>query len=68
MSNLCKCGSERKYNYEYDSYYCELCNAWLEDTKCSPELNCRYCSARPVKPSMIKKAWMSNETVRTKPI
>ena len=43
------CGSEVQYNSEYDAYYCELCNQWLEKTCDDPE--CDYCINRPEKPS-----------------
>jgi hypothetical protein len=43
------CGSEKQYNSKYDSYYCELCNKWLEE-KCADE-GCIFCSKRPEKPS-----------------
>ena len=38
------------YNEEYDSYYCEICNRWLEDDcKCGGD-NCKYFPDRPDKP------------------
>ena len=43
------CESEVQYNAEYDAYYCELCNKWLEGT-CN-DSNCEYCATRPDKPS-----------------
>lgn len=49
MSSYCKCGTEQKYNANYDSYYCELCNKWLEEKCNDPE--CEYCIGRPDKPS-----------------
>ena len=48
--NWCsKCGSEVQYSNQYDSYYCELCNVWLE-RKCD-DTGCEFCSNRPEKPS-----------------
>jgi hypothetical protein len=46
-----RCGSERQYSAEYDAYYCELCNEWLEET--CEDLECKFCQNRPEKPSMI---------------
>ena len=43
------CGSEKQYNQQYDSIYCELCNEWLERTCDDPK--CEFCSQRPEKPS-----------------
>ena len=44
-----KCRSEIKHESRYDSYYCELCNKWLEE-KCN-DPKCEYCNCRPDKPS-----------------
>lgn len=44
-----KCSSEKQYNDQYDAYYCELCNQWLEE-KCY-DVKCEYCAERPEKPS-----------------
>ena len=50
MNNYCKtCGSEIKYSNKFDSFYCELCNKWLEKTCNDP--SCEFCSSRPSKPS-----------------
>jgi hypothetical protein len=49
---LCKnCGSEIQYNNQYDAYFCELCNKWLEESCGNP--TCDYCNERPEKPSQI---------------
>jgi len=46
--NYCDCGNKRKYSDEYDAYYCDSCNKWLE-AKCNhPE--CEYCPNRPENP------------------
>ena len=46
----CKvCSSEVQYNAQFDAYYCELCNEWLERKCNDPE--CEYCAERPEKPS-----------------
>lgn len=48
--NWCQtCDSEVQYSYKYDSYYCELCNEWLEKKCKDPE--CEFCNVRPEKPS-----------------
>lgn len=44
-----KCGNLGKYNYEYDSYFCEECDVWFE-TKCD-DIWCEICNNRPEKPS-----------------
>jgi hypothetical protein len=50
--NFCStCGSEKQYNDEYDSYYCELCNKWLEE-KCN-DSECGFCTTRPEKPITV---------------
>ena len=33
----------------YDSYYCESCNEWLENS-CT-DSNCKFCKQRPEKPN-----------------
>ena len=43
-----KCGKERIYYEEYDSYFCPHCNVWLEETCKGP--NCEFCSKRPNAP------------------
>ena len=45
------CESEKIYSTKYDSYFCELCNAWLEKGCADPE--CEFCSQRPKYPSQI---------------
>jgi hypothetical protein len=46
--NYCSCGSKKSYSQEYDAYYCDSCNVWLED-KCN-DLECEYCPGRPEQP------------------
>lgn len=46
--NVCKCGSERKYDNDYDAYYCGPCNVWAEE-KCT-DPNCEFCPNRPEVP------------------
>jgi hypothetical protein len=46
-----KCQSEKQYSGQYDAYYCELCNVWLEE-RCEDD-SCEYCQTRPAKPSMV---------------
>lgn len=36
------------HSEEYDAYYCETCNKWLED-KCD-DPTCEFCINRPVTP------------------
>lgn len=51
--NWCpKCSSEVQYSNQYDAYYCELCNEWLE-SKCDDQ-ECEFCPPRPDKPSQIQ--------------
>jgi hypothetical protein len=38
----------KQYSEEYDAYYDDETNEWLE-TSCS-EPGCSYCAARPVRP------------------
>ena len=47
--NYCDCGSKKKYSEEYDTYYCESCNIWLED-ECD-DAGCEFCKDRPKKPN-----------------
>lgn len=52
MSSKCEtCESEIQYSEKYDTYFCELCNTWLESKCDDPE--CDYCVNRPAKPSQI---------------
>ena len=43
--NYCKCGAKKSYSDEYDAYYCNSCQQWLED-KCS-DPTCEFCANRP---------------------
>ena len=36
------------HSEEYDAYYCETCNLWLE-SKCD-DPTCEYCNQRPETP------------------
>ncbi len=45
MNECPECGSPNKYSAEYDTYYCERCNLWLEE-KCN-DPKCEYCNKRP---------------------
>ena len=42
------CEETKKYSEEYDCYYCESCNTWLEDI-CN-DRECLFCKTRPVTP------------------
>jgi hypothetical protein len=44
-----KCKGIKNYSKEYDAYYCEKCNAWLEDVCDDPK--CEYCVNRPKNPN-----------------
>ena len=44
----CKEDCKKNYSEEYDAYYCETCNTWLEDT--CDDANCEYCTKRPPAP------------------
>lgn len=47
--NCPTCGNEKKsYSEEYDAYYCDFCNEWLEDI-CT-DRDCEYCKKRPLTP------------------
>lgn len=46
------CNQHKKYSDEYDAYYCEECNTWLE-SKCD-DPTCEFCTVRPEKPNEIK--------------
>ncbi len=39
-------------NYKYDTYYCTVCDKWLEG-KCA-DFNCWVCKERPTVPSECK--------------
>lgn len=36
------------YSEQYDAYYCETCNTWLESACDDP--TCEYCVKRPLTP------------------
>ena len=44
-----KCRKIKSYSNMYDSYYCESCNEWLENS-CT-DSNCKFCKQRPEKPN-----------------
>ena len=46
--NYCECGTKTSYSEEYDVYFCNTCNKWLED-KCA-DATCEYCRTRPPTP------------------
>jgi hypothetical protein len=47
-----QCGREADHCSEYDSYYCEVCDIWLDPVCGDP--NCMFCAHRPEKPSQIE--------------
>lgn len=54
------CNSNREYNENFDAYYCDNCNIWLEAKCTDPE--CRYCPKRPENP--IKYTIENNPILR----
>lgn len=48
MASGHNCEETRKYSKEFDAYYCESCNKWLEDT--CIDVDCVYCNNRPLTP------------------
>lgn len=46
-----KCGTIKSYSEQYDAYYCESCNIWLENV-CN-DYECDYCNARPEHPNDV---------------
>ena len=42
------------YNSKYDSYYCEICNRWLEDPCDCGGNDCYWYPNRPPKPLFIE--------------
>lgn len=44
----CKETCKKEFSEEYDAYYCETCNQWLEDPCDDP--TCEFCTARPLTP------------------
>jgi hypothetical protein len=46
------CEKNAVHSEEYDAYYCESCNKWLED-KCD-DAECEFCVLRPDTPMEIK--------------
>jgi hypothetical protein len=43
------CGIRTSYAADFDSFYCEPCNEWLEDI-CN-DRECLFCTTRPLKPN-----------------
>lgn len=50
-ANFCRCGYKKLYSAEFDSYYCEKCNEWLEDV-CT-DRDYVYCNNQPNRPKEI---------------
>ena len=42
------CIETQHYSAEFDSYYCNFCNKWLEDI-CN-DRDCEFCKTRPLTP------------------
>jgi hypothetical protein len=58
--NYCKCGTKIVYSSEYDAYYCDYCNEWME-SKCD-DPNCEYCTIRPATPKPLDKGNKNGNT------
>lgn len=43
------CKHPRSYSERWDAYYCNKCDAWIEDRCGDPD--CEFCRDRPEKPS-----------------
>jgi hypothetical protein len=50
LNKLC-CQTPKAYSEEYDCYYCDPCNIWLEDI-CT-DRDCEFCKNRPLTPKEI---------------
>ena len=46
------CGAPVSYSSEYDAYYCESCDQWLEEACDDPF--CEFCAHRPERPSQAE--------------
>lgn len=46
-----KCGTLKSYAKDFDSWYCQPCNEWLEDI-CNTS-DCEFCKNRPLTPKEI---------------
>jgi hypothetical protein len=42
------CGNEESFSKEYNTYYCDKCNVWLESECDDPD--CDFCLTRPQRP------------------
>jgi lipopolysaccharide biosynthesis regulator YciM len=49
-----KCDAMKNYSNEYDSWFCESCNEWLEDI-CT-DRDCEFCKRRPIKPNGVNES------------
>lgn len=46
-----KCRTLKSYAEDFDSWYCQTCNEWLEDI-CNNS-DCEFCKNRPLTPKVI---------------
>ena len=53
ISTCDACGKTGKYNEQFDSYYCEACNIWI-DNMCR-DTHCAFCINRPETPNIGTK-------------
>jgi len=53
ISTCDACNEAGKYNDQFDSYYCEKCDIWIENFCINP--TCMFCADRPEKPSLGTK-------------
>lgn len=44
----CECGTQQKYDENYDAVYCPACKVWLE--KVCQDKDCEFCVGRPERP------------------
>jgi hypothetical protein len=52
--NFCEdCGDKKRYSDEFDAFYCEKCNKWLESI--CDDTNCEFCIRRPQTPENLNK-------------
>jgi len=45
-----KCGEQGDYSDFHDSWFCAVCDEWL-DEKCADQ-ECEFCQIRPTMPSL----------------
>lgn len=48
----CNCGAFKTHNMRYDSFYCSVCDIWVEEV-CKCQLGTCEFLGRPEKPSLL---------------